>query len=136
MRAVERRERRALEASPRRPGWSLRRYMAVFMVVLLAVALGAALAVRSMAAQDAQQADIVIGSEGVKLPVHIQSSDLGHARTSQGERERRTFFCLLAFSVFHLRIIPAVLSGRAPRRIYQAERIAGIAFPSLSSNRA
>jgi PAS domain S-box-containing protein len=37
-------------------GWSLRRYMAVFMAVLIAVAAGAALAVRAMSEQDARQA--------------------------------------------------------------------------------
>jgi PAS domain S-box-containing protein len=38
-----------------RGGWSLRHYMAMFMVVLLVVAAGAALVVRSMAEQDARQ---------------------------------------------------------------------------------
>ena len=37
-------------------GWSLRRYMAVFLAVLLAVAAGAALAVRAMGEHDARQA--------------------------------------------------------------------------------
>src|SRR4030081_3541138 len=36
-------------------GWSLRNYMALFMAVLIAVAVGAGLAVRGMAEQDAQQ---------------------------------------------------------------------------------
>ena len=43
----------AAEAS--REGWSLRRYMALFMGVLLVVAAIAALAVRTMAEQDARQ---------------------------------------------------------------------------------
>jgi len=40
---------------PRRHGWSLRSYMALFMTVLIAVAGGAAVAVRGMAEQDARQ---------------------------------------------------------------------------------
>ena len=41
--------------APHRPGWSLRHFMALFMAVLLTVAGVAALAVRSMAKQDALQ---------------------------------------------------------------------------------
>jgi PAS domain S-box-containing protein len=41
--------------TPARRGWSLRHYMALFMAVLLAMAAVAALAVRSMAEQDARQ---------------------------------------------------------------------------------
>jgi PAS domain S-box-containing protein len=49
--------RREVEAgAPRRlHGWSLRNYMVLFMAVLLAVAGGAAIAVRAMAEQDARQ---------------------------------------------------------------------------------
>ncbi|MDQ2942046.1 MAG: ATP-binding protein [Candidatus Dormibacteraeota bacterium] len=53
---VQRRERGQVGETAPHPGWSLRRYMAVFMAVLLAVAVGAALAVRGMTTQDAQQA--------------------------------------------------------------------------------
>ena len=42
----------------RRQGWSLRHYMALFMVVLLAVAAAAAFAVRSIAEQDARQSAV------------------------------------------------------------------------------
>ncbi len=50
-----------LHADPRKQatsskGWSLRRYMAVFMAVLIAVAVGAALTVRAMGERDAGQA--------------------------------------------------------------------------------
>jgi two-component system cell cycle sensor histidine kinase/response regulator CckA len=40
------------------PGWSLRNYMALFMVVLLAVAAVAAFSVRTMSEQDARQAAV------------------------------------------------------------------------------
>ena len=46
---------RELTKAPRRRGWSLRRYMALFMAVLLVVAAIAALAVRTMAEHDARQ---------------------------------------------------------------------------------
>jgi PAS domain S-box-containing protein len=51
---VQRRERRPTRVSERR-GWSLRNYMALFIVALLAVAFGAALVVRGMAVADARQ---------------------------------------------------------------------------------
>jgi PAS domain S-box-containing protein len=49
------RERELRRGPPRRPGWSLRNYMALFMGVLLAVAVIAAFAVRTMAEMDARQ---------------------------------------------------------------------------------
>jgi PAS domain S-box-containing protein len=49
------RDERERREKPARQGWSLRNYMALFMVVLLGVAGLAAFAVRSMAEMDAQQ---------------------------------------------------------------------------------
>jgi PAS domain S-box-containing protein len=49
------REHQLRRGPPRRPGWSLRNYMALFMGVLLAVAAVAAFAVRTMAEMDARQ---------------------------------------------------------------------------------
>ena len=46
------------EIRPDRRGWSLRSYMALFMVVLLAVAAVAAISVRYMSEQDARQATL------------------------------------------------------------------------------
>lgn len=46
----------APRAAPGRRGWSLRHYMALFIVALLGVALGAAVAVRGVAESDARQA--------------------------------------------------------------------------------
>ncbi len=54
MRTLQRDERERRD-KPARQGWSLRNYMALFMVVLLGVAVLAAFAVRSMAEMDAQQ---------------------------------------------------------------------------------
>ena len=44
------------DRAPGRPGWSLRRYMAAFMLVLVGVAAGAALVMRATAQDDARQA--------------------------------------------------------------------------------
>src|ERR1700694_2291479 len=52
---VQQRERELRRGPPRRPGWSLRNYMALFMGVLLAVAATAGFAVRTMAEMDARQ---------------------------------------------------------------------------------
>src|SRR5712671_1330566 len=52
------RRQREGEIRPDRRGWSLRNYMALFMVVLLAVAAVAAFSVRYMSDQDARQAAI------------------------------------------------------------------------------
>src|SRR5260370_24240137 len=52
---VEQRERELRRGPPRRAGWSLRNYIALFMAVLLGVAGLAAFAVRSMAETDARQ---------------------------------------------------------------------------------
>jgi PAS domain S-box-containing protein len=52
---VQQRERELRRGPPRRPGWSLRNYMALFMGVLLAVAVVAAFAVRTLAEIDARQ---------------------------------------------------------------------------------
>jgi PAS domain S-box-containing protein len=52
---VQQRERELRRGPPRRPGWSLRNYIALFMAVLLGVAGLAAFAVRSMAETDARQ---------------------------------------------------------------------------------
>jgi PAS domain S-box-containing protein len=52
---VQQRERDLRRGPPRRPGWSLRNYMALFMGVLLAVAVIAGFAVRTMAEMDARQ---------------------------------------------------------------------------------
>jgi PAS domain S-box-containing protein len=52
---VQQRERELRRGPPRRPGWSLRNYMALFMGVLLAVAVVAGFAVRLMAEEDARQ---------------------------------------------------------------------------------
>ncbi|HEX9098081.1 MAG TPA: ATP-binding protein [Candidatus Dormibacteraeota bacterium] len=55
---VQQRERELRRGPPRRPDWSLRNYMALFMAVLFIVAILAAFAVRSMAEQDAVQAAV------------------------------------------------------------------------------
>ena len=55
-------------------GWSLRRYMAVFMAVLLAVAAGAALAVRAMEEQDARQA----AQGDADFAARVAASELAH----------------------------------------------------------
>ncbi len=63
---VQPHERDLRRGPPRRPGWSLRNYMALFMAVLLGVAALAAFAVRSMAEMDARQsagADASFASE-------------------------------------------------------------------------
>ena len=57
---------RAKSDNSGRQGWSLRHYMALFMVVLLAVAALAAFAVRTMAEQDAStsaKADATFAAE-------------------------------------------------------------------------
>src|SRR5229473_4108220 len=55
--ALQRDERERRE-KPGRQGWSLRNYMALFMIVLLSVAGLAAFAVRSMAETDAEHAAV------------------------------------------------------------------------------
>jgi PAS domain S-box-containing protein len=52
---VQQRERELRRGPPRRPGWSLRNYMALFMGVLLAVAVVAGFAVRALGDMDARQ---------------------------------------------------------------------------------
>jgi predicted negative regulator of RcsB-dependent stress response len=52
--ALQRQEHERTD-KPARQGWSLRNYMALFMVVLLGVAVVAAFAVRTIAEADAQQ---------------------------------------------------------------------------------
>ncbi len=52
---VQQRDRELRRGPPRRAGWSLRNYMALFMAVLLGVAALAAFAVRTMAEMDARQ---------------------------------------------------------------------------------
>jgi PAS domain S-box-containing protein len=59
--ALQRHERERRD-KPRPQGWSLRNYMALFMVVLLGVAGLAAFAVRNMAEMDAQQAAVADAS--------------------------------------------------------------------------
>ena len=56
---------------PRRRGWSLRRYMALFMAVLLVVAAIAALAVRTMAEQDARQPQQRPAAEGHRAVLNL-----------------------------------------------------------------
>ena len=65
---------RPLEQTPGHRGWSLRRYMAVFMAVLIAVATGAALAMRAMAEQDARQA----AQGDANFASHVAATELAH----------------------------------------------------------
>jgi PAS domain S-box-containing protein len=62
------------EQTPGRRGWSLRRYMAVFMAILIAVAAGAALAMRLMSEQDARQA----AQGDANFASHVAATELAH----------------------------------------------------------
>jgi PAS domain S-box-containing protein len=59
-----------------RRGWSLRQYMAFFMVALLAVAAGAAVAVRSMAEEDAAQSARADSNFAARVAAAEINSDL------------------------------------------------------------
>ena len=72
---VQVRERRP-SGGPRRRGWSVRRYMALFMVVLLAVAAMAAVAVRYMAEQDARQSALADANFGARVAATAIANDL------------------------------------------------------------
>src|SRR5216683_258508 len=61
---------------PRRRGWSVRRYMVLFMVVLLAVASLSAVAVRTIGQQDARQSAIADASFAARAGAAQISGDL------------------------------------------------------------
>jgi PAS domain S-box-containing protein len=62
------------EQTPDHRGWTLRRYMAVFMAVLIAVAAGATLAVRAMAEQDARQS----AQGDARFASRVAATELAH----------------------------------------------------------
>jgi PAS domain S-box-containing protein len=72
---VQVRERRP-SGGPRRRGWSVRRYMVLFMVVLLAVAAMTAVTVRFMAEQDARQSALADANFGARVAATTIANDL------------------------------------------------------------